>query len=727
MLGVLCLTLSVSIGCKTNKKIWITVDTEYNFIDHMNQMETEGRNSDPVKIQKLCIDREYRRIIKQFLDTRLIFKEVLIHEGAQLHVGLGMNPADRDKEGKRIKIDLLIKASENSEEKNVFSHSLDPFDQIESGKWNDKEIDLSDFAGKTVTVLFRASPAQVNTDLNTWIALSDPYILSSGRKIRITKPNEKNIILITADTLRADYLGCYGHGIVKTPVIDGLARQSVLFENCISQCNQTNPSHSSIFTSLYLKDHGVYDNSTILNEGVLTMAEIFKENGFRTVAVVSASHLNPDQSGFGQGFDDFYTWPGSNPSLKQLPPQRQAASTNRDVFSWIAKNYGERFFMWIHYFDPHALYIPPYPYNDMYYGRGKLVAQDKSEDEFFKNRFKLEQWIEKQFLLLKAGKGEKRFTERFIDLLQQNDVSSQFFTRSKDFFKKDFSSDNFALWLNENSAHLKNGQRPDAQFSSWLDLIIPLIEEKKNACTLLDPQYKDVDDINYPISQYMGEVSYLDEQIGLLLQRLKEFNLYDQTDIIFTADHGESMGEHGIYFTHRGLYESTLKIPLIIKAPKISRGTRIPDVVSSIDILPTLLELHDIRRDASFRGKSLVSLMTGKRSKLTENLSFSENANKFAISIRTEKYKFIKDLETVDYYSFLLGKPQFIAGRGHLYDLQSDPEEKEDLAESQPGLLERFDMEATAWLADRLRVPQPDKRKLDEETIKRLKALGYIK
>lgn len=727
MLGAVCLMLSFSLGCKPEKKIWVTVDSEYNFIDHTDQMETEGRNSNLVRLQKLRIDHEYRRIIKQFLDTTLIFKDIFIHEGARLHFGLGMNPADRKKEGRRIQIDLLIKAGTNSEEKNLFSHSLDPIDQTESRKWNDKEIDLSDLAGKTVTVLFRASPAQAHADLDTWIALSEPYILSSGRKIRITKSNERNIILITADTLRADYLGCYGHRIVKTPVIDDLATQSVLFENCIAQCNQTNPSHSSIFTSLYLKDHGVYNNSTLLNEGVLTMAEIFKENGFRTAAFVSASHLNPDQSGFGQGFDDFYTWPGSNPYLKQLPPQRQAASTNRDVFSWIVEHHGERFFMWIHYFDPHALYIPPYPYNDMYSRMGTLGPQDKSEEEFFKNRFKLERWTEKQFSFLKAGKGEKRFTERFTDLLQQNDVSSQLFARTKDFFEEDFSFNNFVLWMEENSARLKKGQRPEARFSSWLDLIIPLIEEKKSTCTLLDPQYKNVGDINYPISQYMGEISYLDEQIGMLLQRLKEFGLYDGTDIIFTADHGESMGEHGIYFTHRGLYEPTLKIPLIIKASKIMRGTRIPDVVSSTDILPTLLELHNIKWDGSFRGKSLMNMLGGKNSKSVENLSFSENANKFALSIRTERYKFIKDLETVDYYSFLLGKPQFVEGRDHLYDLRSDPGEKEDLARSHRELLQQFDKRAVAWLEDRLAVPQPEERQLDEETIKKLKALGYIK
>jgi len=111
------------------------------------------------------------------------------------------------------------------------------------------------------------------------------------------------VVLITIDTLRADHLGCYGHDRVKTPNIDKLAEEGVLFEQCMTVAPTTLPSHASIITGLYPIYHGVHDNGTFkLDQRFTTLAEVLKSNGYQMGVFVSAFPVSK-AFGLNQGFD----------------------------------------------------------------------------------------------------------------------------------------------------------------------------------------------------------------------------------------------------------------------------------------------------------------------------------------------------------------------------------------------------------------------------------------
>ncbi|MBW2726481.1 MAG: sulfatase, partial [Deltaproteobacteria bacterium] len=170
-------------------------------------------------------------------------------------------------------------------------------------------------------------------------------------------PPPTQIILVTLDTFRSDYLGCYGNTRVKTPSFDALARDSTLFSETYSTANVTKPSHFSIFTSSHVKDHGVDDNFKALGADTPSMIEALRKRGFRIAAFLAAYNFSAKQGSFSARFDDYF------PTAVR---DRRAGDVNADVIPWMHENRNRDFFAWIHYFDAHAPYSAPYPYNRAY-------------------------------------------------------------------------------------------------------------------------------------------------------------------------------------------------------------------------------------------------------------------------------------------------------------------------------------------------------------------------
>jgi len=177
-----------------------------------------------------------------------------------------------------------------------------------------------------------------------------------------------NLLVVTIDTLRADHLGCYGYSKVETPRIDRLAKDGILFTQAFTPVPITLPSHVSIFTGLYPPSHGVRNNGTfILNQSATTLAEILQQHGWRTAAMVSSYTLD-SCFGLNQGFevydDDCSQNQAGGPSI--LHNERRGEETSRRAIQWLDQHYQEKFFLWIHYFDPHADYSPPEPFGSKY-------------------------------------------------------------------------------------------------------------------------------------------------------------------------------------------------------------------------------------------------------------------------------------------------------------------------------------------------------------------------
>lgn len=217
-----------------------------------------------------------------------------------------------------------------------------------------------------------------------------------------------------------------------------------------------------------------------------------------------------------------------------------------------------------------------------------------------------------------------------------------------------------------------------------------------------------ITDPNYYISQYDGTISYVDTQIGRLVDSIKELHLDKNTLIVLTADHAEMLGEHNIYFNHYGIYEENIRVPLIISFPEmLPKAEVISRQVSLLDIAPTVLEIAGLHQPHYMQGESLLSFLRPFRI-YRKNYVFSCSSG--TVALRTEKWKLI---DNGDYYE--------------LYHLGTDPQEQynvvgEKLREFKHlrHVLEDWKKKTNASLRAKKGPP------LTIEKKKRLRSLGYV-
>jgi arylsulfatase A-like enzyme/Flp pilus assembly protein TadD len=176
-----------------------------------------------------------------------------------------------------------------------------------------------------------------------------------------------NVLVITTDTTRADHLRGYGNRSVETPTLDRLAREGILFANSVTPSPSTLPAHTSLLTGLYPIHHGARANGTFhVEPRVVTLAERLRAAGYRTGAVISAFVLD-SRFGLDQGFELYHDdlTKGVKHSAHMFR-ERPAELANEPAVAWLREHAGERFFLWLHYFDPHAAYLPPEPFRREY-------------------------------------------------------------------------------------------------------------------------------------------------------------------------------------------------------------------------------------------------------------------------------------------------------------------------------------------------------------------------
>lgn len=407
-----------------------------------------------------------------------------------------------------------------------------------------------------------------------------------------------NVLFITVDTLRADHLGVYGYERATSPNIDRLAEEGILFSQAVTQWPQTVGSLTSLMTGTYRYYHDVTRMwaDKLSNQFVL-LPEILKNAGYNTIAVTPdvavASNLH-------QGFD---------------PPDKasEAISENYDAeeitayaLSWLKGNADKgKFFMWLHYADPHTLYEPPDSYDEMYV-----------DDKYYDGSKKL------PFIL--------------------------------------------------GPQHYFGGIAPNIRLA-------------------------DNDVVDYYIAQYDAEIRYMDESVGNLLDTMKTMGIDENTIIIFTADHGESLGDHNYYFGHGLLpYDASSRVPLILKTPdRKSKGKVRNSPVQLIDIMPTVLDVLNIPVNQEVQGKSLIPSILEDRNGISE-YAFSEAGvwENYQHIIRTKKWKLIH-IPNERYQRIMRGMPF------ELYDIENDPNELDNLIEVETQIAEKLKKELFSWLNTR--------------------------
>lgn len=203
-------------------------------------------------------------------------------------------------------------------------------------------------------------------------------------------------------------------------------------------------------------------------------------------------------------------------------------------------------------------------------------------------------------------------------------------------------------------------------------------------------------DAEWAIAAYDAEVAYMDACHQVLFQRLEDLGVLDNTLIVYTSDHGETLYDHDCYFDHHGIYEQTLHVPLIYWRPGlVPEGKRVAGYTVEEDLMPTVLDLLGFasqRKSLSLDGQSAVPVINGEKDALRSEFYITECTWQRKRGWRTPQWKYFEALEP-DFH----GKPKY-----ELYDLINDPGELCNLAEDQPDMCKALRKRMKDWVAMRL-------------------------
>jgi arylsulfatase A-like enzyme len=201
-----------------------------------------------------------------------------------------------------------------------------------------------------------------------------------------------------------------------------------------------------------------------------------------------------------------------------------------------------------------------------------------------------------------------------------------------------------------------------------------------------------ITDKDYVIAQYDGAVAYMDSCIQRLFTQLETLGILDNTIVVINSDHGETLYDHDCWFDHHGIYDVTLKVPLIIRYPKkMPAGLRVPGYNQHKDLVPTLLELAGVKSKIKFDGRSLMELVNGKKSSFESEAYITECTWMRKHGWRTPQWKLIHALEPDFHF-----KPEV-----ELYNLIDDPDENRNVAKKHPDIVKTLEARMQAHIAKR--------------------------
>lgn len=511
------------------------------------------------------------------------------------------------------------------------------------------------------------------------------------------KTQPRNLVLLTLDTQRADFVSSYEPANASTPNIDLLAAEGVRFRNAYSLIPITLPSHASLFFSEVPSELRSYNNGQVVRarRSTPSLAYLFQKNGFTTAAFVSLGVLT-SQFGLAQGFETYED---------NFPPDRwylSAAEVNERVFPWLEKAGDQPFFLWIHYSDPHEPYAPPDSRVDFKLYLNDRLVQETSLQKYTLNQARLD---------LKPGRNELR-----IEFENEFDSNPDHFLGQLD--RLEFSS---AAGQEELKTDFLRGWYIRRRSNTYFFKDKSLIEIMNNAGPrqvrliyrgkpLLSPQAARI--------CYRREVEYMDGEIGRLRDKLRDLGLLRDTAFVLVGDHGEGLGEFrseagGPHIGHiHYLYDIYMRVPLIIRNPLWSeKGISREDFVTLLDLAPTIARIMNLRPRPHFRGGDLF-----RRKKPAGGPIFEE-------TYRPESYRDRFGLLAYPWHLIFTPKDKKL----ELFNLKDDPGETArlglgpDISPEVLALKRKLEARARKVLSGKEEV------KIDEKTREMLRALGYVR
>jgi len=439
-----------------------------------------------------------------------------------------------------------------------------------------------------------------------------------------------SIVLITIDTLRADHLPTYGHPLETAPNLEAFAEEAVVFEHVLAPAGTTTPSHLSLLTALHPHQHGIQGNRVVLRTpfrsapGVRSVAELLAASGYATAAFVSATPCKA-ATGMDAGFRDW---------VEPNKPSQRCDRTARRAVGWLRRQEGGPFFLWVHFWEPHA---PNWP--------------DAADLELFR--------------------GEPTY-ERLLDV-RRVDPAQVAASTSGRMLRRFFVED-------------RQGPPPELDRAAMTELL----------------------------ARYDGDLRHVDRCVGQVFSQLRASGLWEQAIVVVTADHGQSLGQHG-WLAHDTMSLVGLEVPLMFRFPEgIAEPARYPVVASGVDVMPTVLARFESPAADALRAQaSGEDLLSGT---YTRDLALAEGEatgprrpGPATWALRTGRWKL----------------QQMEGGAPKLFDLIADPFELENVAEGHPVRVEEMRQRAEALLSERQRAVTGERESrpgLAEE----LEALGYI-
>lgn len=425
-----------------------------------------------------------------------------------------------------------------------------------------------------------------------------------------------NVLFIISDDLN-NFLGCYGDPRAQTPSIDRLAARGVRFQRAYCQFPLCGPSRNSMLTGLYPNSTGIMQNAQIFRQSVprrISLPQAFRLDGYFAARIGKLYHYHVPRSVGTNGHDDPGSW-----ELELNPAGVDRLEEEPHIFSLTPGQFGG------------TLSWYASPKSDEHHTDGMMAADAE--------------WV----LQRCAGQRDRPFF-----------LAVGFFRPHTPYVAPKPYFDHYPKSQMPLISGVKEDQQdiPPAGLASYKREQDKLTDELRQECK----------------QAYYASISFMDAQVGRVLDALDRLGLSDNTIIVFTSDHGYHMGEHGLW-QKMSLFEESARVPLLIVAPGVAREGAVVDApVGLIDLYPTLTELCGVAAPEGLQGQSLVPMLNdpetaGRGWALTQVTRGRRDGQfVFGYTLRTPGWRYTEWDE---------------GRRGReLYDQQADPKELTNLAES---------------------------------------------
>jgi len=479
---------------------------------------------------------------------------------------------------------------------------------------------------------------------------------------------KQNVVLIVMDTARYDAISPH-----ITPKISDLASKGTSFENAFSCAPWTLPSHASLFTGTYPSRHKSSAQYRELDQDLVTMAEIFQNNGYYTKGFSNNVWIN-QSLGFAAGFDDFHH------GWQYLQSDNDIAEAAINAEGW---------------------------------DKIMSVLGKMREGNIVKNLANLSYGLKQKFLT-SPDDGAKKTTDEIITWLDDKSNNKPYF-----------------LFVNYLEPHLE--YRPPKRYTSeFLPTDVnyeEAMEVPQNAWKFITKQ-TDISEEEFDILKglYYGELKYLDMQIGRVIESIKDAGEWEDTILVITGDHGENIGHHGLMDHQYCLYDTLLHVPLIVQGKELKLNDD-STLVQLNDILPTLIDAIDLDTtniDDQIQGISLYDNSENLRDYIFAEYRHPQ-PSKQVIEQRVGDPQNIMDEFNRSLTAVRNKESKLIIGSDGMkeaYDITKDPKEQNNVySPSKYGRLEDI---LTEWGGQFSSDKKEESKEMADDTKERLEDLGYL-